>query len=39
LMDVDTRSVVERRFHTATESCLHIGNHLIARGWSTTIVM
>ena len=31
LMDVDTRSVVERRFQTATESCLNIGNHLIAR--------
>jgi len=31
LTDVDTRSVVERRFQTATESCLNIGNHLIAR--------
>ena len=31
LIDVDTRSVVERRFQTATESCLNIGNHLIAR--------
>jgi uncharacterized protein YutE (UPF0331/DUF86 family) len=30
LTDVDTRSVVERRFQTATESCLTIGNHLIA---------
>jgi uncharacterized protein YutE (UPF0331/DUF86 family)/predicted nucleotidyltransferase len=31
LTDEDTRSVVERRFQTATESCLNIGNHLIAR--------
>lgn len=31
LADVDTRSVVERRFQTATEACLNIGNHLIAR--------
>lgn len=31
LTDVDTRSVVERRFQTATENCLNIGNHLIAR--------
>ena len=31
LMDVDTRSVVERRFQTATESCINVGNHLIAR--------
>lgn len=31
LTDVDTRSVVERRFQTATERCINIGNHLIAR--------
>jgi uncharacterized protein YutE (UPF0331/DUF86 family) len=31
LTDVDTRSVVERRFQTAMESCINIGNHLISR--------
>jgi uncharacterized protein YutE (UPF0331/DUF86 family)/predicted nucleotidyltransferase len=30
LADSDTRDVVERRLQTATESCLNIGNHLIA---------
>lgn len=31
LADTDTQSVVERRFQTATEACVNIGNHLISR--------
>jgi len=31
LADTDIQSVVERRFQTATEACVNIGNHLISR--------
>ena len=31
LAEPDTQSVVERRFQTATEACVNIGNHLISR--------
>jgi uncharacterized protein YutE (UPF0331/DUF86 family) len=27
----DTQTIVERRFQTATENCINIGNHIIAR--------
>jgi uncharacterized protein YutE (UPF0331/DUF86 family) len=30
LKDEDTQDVVERRFQTAIESCLNVGNHLIS---------
>ncbi|MBM3236624.1 DUF86 domain-containing protein [Candidatus Poribacteria bacterium] len=30
LMDEDTQTVVERKFQTAIESCVNIGNHLIS---------
>ena len=32
LTDTDTQSVVERRFQTAAEACVNIGNHLIQLG-------